>query len=143
MVRPCDICDKVINIENVHKFFLTIVNDIQLNNHFELNYCNKCNFYFSDSNSCQDDYNKYYMNFNNYKKDSYCQDKDDKCFFYLCQKLNDNIKTILDYGSGNGQLSKLLSNKFNIEQCDIGMDKNTNKYDCLVLSHVLEHIYMI
>ena len=141
MVRPCDVCDKLINIENVHKFFLTLVNDIQLNNHFELNYCNKCNLYFSDSNSCQDDYNKYYMNFNNYKKDSYCQDKDDKCFFYLCQKLNDNIKTILDYGSGNGQLSKLLSNKFNIEQFDIGMDKNTNKYDCLVLSHVLEHIY--
>jgi hypothetical protein len=142
MVRTCAICNCCeTNIENIHNFELTLVNDMNLNNHLDLKYCNKCKFYFSDSNNCQEDYNKYYMNFNNYKNENYCKDKDVRCFDYLLKKLPNEVKNILDYGSGNGTLAELLSNKFNVEQFDIGMEQNTNKYDCLVVSHVLEHIY--
>ena len=142
MIRQCAICDSYDNnIENLQKIKLTLVNDINLNSDLQLKYCNKCNFYFSDSNNSQDDYNNYYMSFNNYKKENYCKDKDIRCFDYLCKTLNSEVKNILDYGSGNGTLAELLSNKFNVEQFDIGMEQNTNKYDCLVLSHVLEHIY--
>lgn len=135
----CSCCEK--NIEYIQNFQLTLVNDINLNNHLDLKYCSHCNFYFSDSNNSQDDYNNYYMSFNNYKKENYCKDKDVRCFDYLCKTLSSEVKNILDYGSGNGTLAELLSNKFNVEQYDIGMEQNTNKYDCLVLSHVLEHIY--
>ena len=142
MIRQCAICDSNDNnIENLQKIKLTLVNDINLNSDLQLKYCNKCNFYFSDSNNSQDDYNNYYMSFNNYKKENYCKDKDIRCFDYLCKTLNNEVKNILDYGSGNGTLAELLSDKFNVEQFDIGMEPNTNKYDCLVVSHVLEHIY--
>ena len=124
MVRSCAICNCFeTNIENIHNFELTLVNDINLNNHLDLKYCNKCKFYFSDSNNIQEDYNKYYMNFNNYKNENYCKDKDVRCFDYLFKKLPNEVKNILDYGSGNGTLAELLSNKFNVEQFDIGMEQ--------------------
>ena len=54
---------------------------------------------------------------------------------------NLNINEILDYGSGNGKLAKLLSDNFKVTEFDIGMCDNKNSYDCVIVSHVLEHIY--
>ena len=51
------------------------------------------------------------------------------------------IKNILDYGSGNGKLSELLSKEYKVDTFDIGMNNPSNKHDCLILSPVLEHIY--
>jgi hypothetical protein len=125
---------------------LSMVNDIKLNNKLNIYYCSECNFYYSDSENSQDDYNNYYKEFNNYKKGTIYSDKDERCYIYLNDKLKEqNVKTIIDYGSGNGKLKDLLSlaEQFVIDEYDIGMDQPSKKYDCLILSHVLEHIYDI
>lgn len=140
-MRPCICC----NLQNpicIDTIKLSLVNDIKLNNMLSIYYCYECNFYYSDSNNTQEDYNNYYKEFNNYKKGTVYSDKDEKCNSYLKDKLQpEKIKTIIDYGSGNGKLKELLSDQFIVEEYDIGMIQPEKKYDCLILSHVLEHIY--
>jgi hypothetical protein len=128
----------------VSQFNLHIVNDIPLNPQLSIYYCKSCNFYYSDSGNNQEDYNHYYSKFNNYKNYNTALHKDMQCANYLqniCK--NKPIHTIIDYGSGNCELSNLLSNNFQIDNFDIGMEEPIKKYDCLLLSHVLEHIYDI
>jgi hypothetical protein len=127
-----------------------MVNDINLNNKLNIYYCPECNFYYSDSGNMQEDYNNYYKEFNNYKKGTVYSDKDERCNSYLrdklvMQELNQNVRTIIDYGSGNGKLKDLLSvsEEYEVEEYDIGMEQPNKKYDFLILSHVLEHIYDI
>ena len=36
-----------------------------------------------------------------------------------------------------------LKNNFNVDKYDIGIPFPTKKYNCIILSHVLEHIYDI
>ena len=141
-MRPCFCCDKISD-KIILTLNLEIVNDIPLNNEIHINYCDDCNFYYSNSGSIQKDYDLYYEKFNNYSNYNYCLDKDKKCFDFLEEILQKyNIKNIIDYGSGNGDLHKLLCDKFDlVDKYDIGMEKNTKKYDLLILSHVLEHIY--
>ena len=142
-MRICNCCNNnnevIINTVN-----LTIVNEIKLNNKLNIYYCSECNFYYSDSDNTQEDYNNYYKEFNNYKHGSIYSNKDDICNIYLQNNLDKTlVKTILDYGSGNGKLTHLLSNNFIVDEYDIGMKEIKQKYDCLILSHVLEHIYDI
>ena len=142
-MRICSCC----NIKNevlIDNITLSLVNDIKLNNNLSIYYCSKCNFYYSDSGNAQEDYNNYYTEFNNYKKGIIYSDKDERCNIYLKDKLqNEKIKTIIDYGSGNGKLKDLLSDIYTVEEYDIGMTSPEKKYDCLILSHVIEHIYDI
>ena len=142
-MRLCYCCcsENILFIDNIK---LSLVNDIFLNDNLSIYYCKTCNFYYSDSNNNENDYNIYYNKFNNYKKNIVYSDKDERCNLYLRDKLKSkNIINILDYGSGNGVLKELLSNEYNIDEFDIGMEKNEKKYDCLILSHVLGHIYDI
>jgi len=143
-MRICPICLLISknNLKKIIDIDLKLVNNIKLNNNLSIKLCKDCNFYFSDSNNTQEDYNTYYKTFNNYINQNYCINKDDKCAQFLNNNINmKDINTILDYGSGNGALANLLSNKFNIDKYDIGMELLNNKYDCVILSHVLEHIY--
>jgi hypothetical protein len=98
-------------------------------------------FYFTKSNSIESDYTKYYLTTNNYKLPSHYNDKDEKCCKFLWNNLGETVETIIDYGCGNGKLGELLSSKYNVTNFDIGDPDPMNNYDCLVLSHVLEHIY--
>ena len=142
-MRNCSCCNSKNEIF-IDTIKLSMVNDINLNNKLYIYYCNECNFYYSDSENTQEDYNNYYKEFNNYKKGEIYSDKDERCNSYLKDKL-DNIKSIIDYGSGNGKLKDLLllSGQYIIDGYDIGMEQPNKKYDCLILSHVLEHIYDI
>ena len=141
-MRPCFCCNNFSN-KKVLKLNLEIVNDIPLSNKLVINYCDNCNFYYSNSTSVQKDYDLYYEIYNNYSNYNYCLDKDKRCFDFLKEIVKKyNIKNIIDYGSGNGDLHKLLSEEYDIvDKYDIGMEKNIKKYDLLILSHVLEHIY--
>ena len=78
-MRPCFCCNNFSN-NSVLNLDLQIVNDIPLSNKIDVYFCDKCNFYFSVSNSKQDDYNLYYSIFNNYKNYNNCFDKDERCF---------------------------------------------------------------
>ena len=146
-MRICSCCNSKneILVDNIN---LSMVNDIKLNNKLNIYYCPDCNFYYSDSGNTQEDYNGYYKEFNNYKNGAIYSDKDERCHSYLKDKLkihNQNVRTIIDYGSGNGKLKDLLSvsDVYEVEEYDIGMEQPNKKYDCLILSHVLEHIYDI
>jgi SAM-dependent methyltransferase len=104
--------------------------------------CEKCSFYFSCSNSNEFDYNKYYSTHNNYSTPtSASTSKNEKCSYFLFENLDSTVNTVVDYGCGNGQLSDLLMEKYEVTRYDVGYPDVTNQYDCLVLSHVLEHIY--
>jgi 2-polyprenyl-3-methyl-5-hydroxy-6-metoxy-1,4-benzoquinol methylase len=141
-MRNCQICSKLSSISDITNITISLVDDINLNNKLNVKFCNECKFYFSDSSNNQEDYNEYYLKFNNYQQQIYCPDKDERCANFIFENINKNeIKTILDYGSGNGVLANLLSKEFSVEIFDIDMEKNTKQYDLLVLSHVLEHIY--
>ena len=142
-MRNCSCCNNKneILIDTVK---LSMVNDIKLNNSINIYYCQECNFYYSDSRNTQDDSNNYYKEFNNYKKGEIYSDKDERCNIYLKNELQGkNVNSIIDYGSGNGKLKDMLSDKYVIDEYDIGMEQPSKKYDCLILSHVLEHIYDI
>ena len=143
-MRNCQCCKSL--IENyIYKLTITPINEINLNNELKIKYCKECYFYFVDSNNNQDDYNEYYLKFNSYKdtNNKTNNDKDEKCFNYLINNLDKNIKNILDYGCGNKILSNFLNKIYNVDIFDIDMEKNEKKYDCVILSHVLEHIYDI
>uniref|UniRef100_A0A6C0BAW4 C-methyltransferase domain-containing protein n=1 Tax=viral metagenome TaxID=1070528 RepID=A0A6C0BAW4_9ZZZZ len=142
-MRNCPICGKLSeNLTHIVNINLSLVDDSILNNKLSVKYCNNCTFYFSDSENTQEDYNNYYMTFNNYQQQNYCEDKDLKCRDFICNNINkDQVKTIIDYGAGNGVLANLLQKDFIVETFDIGMEQTDIKYDCLILSHVLEHIY--
>lgn len=146
-MRNCSCCNQQ-NEHPIDTINLSMVNDIKLNNTLNIYYCPDCNFYYSDSGNIQEDYNNYYKEFNNYKKGTIYSDKDERCNSYLTDKLQNqtqNVKTIIDYGSGNGKLKDLLtvSDLYEVDEYDIGMEQPNKKYDCLILSHVLEHIYDI
>ena len=81
-MRPCFCCNEYSN-NTVLNLDLQIVNDIPLSNKINVLFCEKCNFYFSVSNSNQEDYNLYYSIFNNYKNYNNCFDKDERCFKFL------------------------------------------------------------
>jgi hypothetical protein len=142
-MRNCPICLNLLeNIIHIIDIQLCLVNDINLNDKLNIKLCKDCNFYFTDSNNTQEDYNNYYLNFNNYLEQNYCLDKDIKCEEFINKNIDKNeVKTIIDYGSGNGILADLLQKNFIVEKFDIGMKLNNKKYDLLILSHVLEHIY--
>lgn len=143
MLKNCRSCN-LVKTKNIYNIKLSLVNDIKLDKSINIYYCENCNFYYNNSDNKQEDYDDYYKSFNNYKKGVVYSDKDEKCSIYLKTKLqNKNIKNILDYGSGNGIMKDLLLDNYNVDNFDIGMDENTKKYDCLLLSHVLEHIYDI
>lgn len=78
-MRYCCICNsnndsKIIDIK------LNIPNEIKLCNVLSIYYCNNCYFYFNDNNNNQDDYNLYYLKFNNYKDYIISLDKDENCY---------------------------------------------------------------
>jgi hypothetical protein len=143
-MRLCGICNSA-NALLIENFKLDLISDINLNNSLNLYYCDVCYYYYSDSNNNQNDYNQYYLNFNNYKQYVISNDKDEKCFQFLNQHLQsvDNTYKIIDYGCGNNELANKLKNKYNVDTYDIGMELPCEKYNCIVVSHVLEHIYDI
>jgi hypothetical protein len=141
-MRPCYCCNKFSN-NKVLELELSLVNSIELDNKLEIYKCDDCYFYYNSSKNVQDDYDNYYKTNNNYKLKEIIDDKDKKCADYLIKKLDSNIHNIIDYGAGNCILAKLLSEKFNVDTYDIGESNINKKYNCIVLSHVLEHIYDI
>jgi hypothetical protein len=104
--------------------------------------CIHCSFYFTKSKSNDSDYSNYYLTHNNYAGSHVVwHDRNRRTAEFLLLNLDSSVKTIIDYGAGNGSVSQLLASKFSVTSYDIGEPEPTKEYDCLVLSHVLEHIY--
>jgi len=137
-MRPC-ICGDITK-DIVYDVHLLLPNEIILNNNIKVFYCNNCKFYYSDCGNTQENYDNYYTKFNNYINQNYCIEKDEKCSQFIKSFLPFRL-SILDYGSGNGILGNLLKNDYQVTQFDIGMESIEEKFDCVLCSHVLEHIY--
>ena len=140
-MRNCMICGNM-NFSKIARCVLSQPDDSILDSNIQVVYCNNCIFYFLLSRSTQDDYNRYYLTNNNYTNLIYHEsDVYSKSYNFLINNLDINVKTVIDYGCGNGTLSNHLENSYNVTRYDIGSPLPSNMYDCLVLSHVLEHIY--
>jgi len=143
-MRSCAICNNTSKLKNILNLNLTTISHNYLNNQLIVYNCTDCNHFFSDSGNNQNDYNNYYIHYNKYSNELVIPtDKDIRCYNYLFNNLK-NINNIIDYGCGNNILASLLKKTYNlVDIYDIGDKFPTNKYDLLILSHVLEHIYDI
>jgi len=141
MRNRCCICDNLPNT-NLLNIILHQPTDAVMDGKLSILKCDKCSFYFTCSTSNESDYNKYYSSHNNYSTPtSASASKNEKCSYFLFENLDSGVKTVIDYGCGNGQLSDLLNTKYDVTRYDVGYPDLQSQYDCLILSHVLEHIY--
>jgi hypothetical protein len=145
MKRGCSICNTLLEkCSSILQLHIAATNISKMDPNLEIFYCNNCYFYFTSTNSIQEDYDYYYSSHNNYTLPlSYYSDKNNKTVNFINNKLKNNVKTILDYGCGNGNISDLLENNFTVTRYDFGYDPINSTYDCVLLSHILEHIYNI
>lgn len=122
------------------------MDDVKIDPCLHIMYCDKCNHNFNISEkSVNEDYINYYENMSKYHH-GVPDMKEDGIYGRQISYINSfikhcNIKKILNYGSGNVS----YENKFGgvvVDDYDIGLGNNSDyKYDFIILSHVLEHVY--
>jgi len=81
-MRYCNICNTTNYIMKLSTINLTLPSEINLNSTLEIYHCKSCNFYYSDSNNNQKDYDNYYLKFNNYIDYTPSNNKD-KLYFHF------------------------------------------------------------
>jgi hypothetical protein len=141
----CPICSNG-ECEQLFSLQISQISDSTMDGNLRIMNCKTCSFYFTQSKSTESDYYNYYLTQNNYSLENcrwttLCTDKDRQTYDFLLKNLDSSVKSILDYGSGGCGLSKLLSSNYSVSTYDVGNDLPKGNSDCLVLSHVLEHIY--
>jgi len=141
----CPICSNA-ECEQIFSLQISHTSDSTMDGNLSIMTCKTCSFYFTKSKSIESDYDNYYLTQNNYSLENcrwttLCTDKDIKTNDFLLKNLDSSVKSILDYGSGGCGLSKLLASNYTVSTYDVGNDLPKGNSDCLVLSHVLEHIY--
>jgi len=136
------------NSNLVEKIKLDIVcmDDVKIDPCLHIMYCETCNHNFNISEkSVNEDYIHYYENMSKYHHGAPDMKEDGmygKQISYINSFIkNCHIKKMLNYGSGNVS----YENKFGdivVDDYDIGLGNNSrDKYDFIILSHVLEHVY--
>ena len=110
MRNICPICS---NKECENVFSLEISHTSGMDGKLTIMNCKLCSFYFTNSKSTEIDYYNYYLTSNNYTLKYYgwsalTTDKEIQTSNFLLKNLDSSVKSILDYGSGDGGLSKLL-----------------------------------
>jgi hypothetical protein len=110
-------------------------------------YCKKCNHNFNISvKSSNADYIDYYTNLSKYHHGSQTI-TDNGMYMKQVNYIQPYLETyavnsILNYGSGNTCYKDLFRTSVCIDNYDVGdLDINNRKYDLLLISHVLEHVY--
>lgn len=163
--RICPICgNKTGNIlGNVQ---MSLGSGVKLPNEYDITTCTICGFAYADTTSTQKDYNAYYASDNCYAYEGDLRKKrksrliDNQVSFL--QKYVDVNESIIDIGCGSGDLLVALKNRGYHYLCGLdpaqssiarlkklgisGVQKNMfeaweGKYDVLLVSAVLEHIY--
>lgn len=137
----CPICSSL-ECQQIFSLQISQRSDSTMDGNLSIMNCKTCSFHFTKSKSIESDYDKYYSTHNNYSgSDFLYKDKDHQTADFLLKNLDSSVKSILDYGSGSGGLSKLLTSNYTVSEYDFGYESPNKEYNCLVLSHVLEHIY--
>ncbi|BAF73079.1 class I SAM-dependent methyltransferase [Sulfurovum sp. NBC37-1] len=172
--RNCPICNESKGeILHIQEFLLERGNPLP--DRYDIVQCYQCGFIFSDTNAGQELYDIYYQNFSKYEdteigSGSGGQAYDEKRLKETIRSLEAFLESkesrILDIGSGNGGMLRLLGEKGfsnlsaldpsskcvaymkgqSIEAVrgslfdDMHQHFGTRKFDLIILSHVLEHI---
>lgn len=165
LLRVCPVCRNTSGAELLHTQEFTLPDNHLLPEKYDVITCNRCGFVYADTSALQTDYDKYYaemskydMNYTDCKSSLYI----DRAA-WISSFIRNRNDSIIDIGCGNGlllrELKKLgLSDLTGVdpsEKCisdlttqgihgisssifSISINK---KYDCSILSGVLEHIY--
>lgn len=159
--RNCGICGNKY-VEKLHNLKFQLLENIKLPDNYNIVFCNECGFVYADTTATQEDYNEFYKNNNIYENAASYSDfkKYELTFDYLKSFLYKK-DLILDIGFANGELLKMFkkegfknlygldpsescvknsANDFKIYHGDIFNHNITKKFDCIILSHVMEHI---
>jgi SAM-dependent methyltransferase len=105
--------------------------------------CAQCGVIFYDNNKTQMDYDHYYIKRYGYGLEG--PDIDARmagAAEFIAKNFTKDI-SIVDYGGGNGDLMRALQKVGfrNVTNYTLGDNLGSNKYDLLICSHILEHIY--
>lgn len=143
-MRFCPGCGKETSI--LDKVTVTSPDSHPLSGELAILLCEQCHFYFTDAGNVQEDYDSYYLQYNNYGNMITSADKDQHTSEFLLQHLPTTVERFLDYGCGNKLLSQCLASQRPVttDNYDLSMPPPLpNFYDCITVCHVLEHIYDI
>ena len=165
LLRGCPVCQNIERAELLHTQKFTLSDNHLLPKKYDVIACGRCGFVYADTSANQDAYDKYYAEMSKYDMNYTCADSllyIDRAKWintFICNRTD----SIIDIGCGNGQslleLQKLgLSDLTGLdpsEKCVSDLKKKgingitssifsistSRKYDCAILSGVLEHIY--
>ncbi len=165
LLRGCPVCQNATGAELLYTQKFTLADNHPLPGQYDIVACSKCGFVYADTPISQDGYDKYYGAMSKYDMNYTCGETllhADRAA-WINTFIYDKTNNIIDVGCGNGQLllelEKLgLCNLTGLdpsEQCISNLKEKgitgitssifsvstIKKYDCSILSGVLEHIY--
>lgn len=164
-LRACPVCQDIGGVELLHTQNFALSDNHPLPWMYDIVACGKCGFVYADSPANQDAYDKYYAEMSKYDMNYACADSAlyIERAAWISTFIRNQTDSIIDIGCGNGhlllQLQKLgrydLTGLDPSEKCVSDLKKMgitgiassifsiaiNRKYDCAILSGVLEHIY--
>lgn len=169
LVRKCPICSNNLG-ECLHTQKFANLEQSTITNCYEVVACQKCGFVYADTKSLQTDYDKYYEYMSKYQdikstgsgNDQYDITRLKESTKVISKYMKNKDASILDMGCANGGLLYQLkeigyTNLQGIDPSEICVNHTiekgirarrgsifnqgrNKKYDCIILTHVLEHI---
>ncbi len=163
-IRRCPVCSNNFGEILYHQSFAALENFV-LPKQYDVVSCPKCGFVYADTSANQKDYNKYYQQFSKYEWIGTTTKWNSERLKPLSDYLQNKNASILDIGCANGELlvefkkmgyknlngldpsKKCVQNVknqginvFEGELFSIDSLIPDKKFDCIILSHVFEHI---
>ncbi|MEK7658923.1 MAG: methyltransferase domain-containing protein [Patescibacteria group bacterium] len=163
LIRKCPICNSDSG-EILHHQSFADLDMYELPKDYDIVCCHRCGFVFADTQASQQDYSRYYQEFSKYESGGTPVWTTEK-MKPLSKFLPDKEASILDIGCANGELLVELKkigykNLTGLDPAKVCVQNARNneidtvegelfsinsvipdkKFDCIVLSHVLEHI---
>ena len=162
MNRRCPVCFNE-SREALHTLWFRLLDGVNLPDSYEICICPKCDMVFADTPATQADYDRFYRYHNIYETGASVSDLAKYAMtMEVIPKFTHIHSRILDVGFANGELLKMLRDRGYVDlhgldpssKCvdslrDEGLDAQegslldavvNDKYDFVILSHVLEHI---
>jgi len=159
--RPCPICGSK-QVDILESLEFKLLQNVDLSPDYNLVACNRCDFIYADTKATQQQYDIFYKNHNIYESSVSVSDMEKyKITFKHLSKVIPKDKSILEIGFASGDLLKMFKNagysvcgldtskacvdslnNNNIRAFQGSITNNTivERFDYIILSHVMEHI---
>jgi SAM-dependent methyltransferase len=165
LLRACPVCQNGVVAELLYTQKFALPDNQPLPGEYDVVACGRCGFVYADTPADQNAYDKYYAEMSRYDMNYICANSslyiDRAAWINMFIRYRTN--SIIDIGCGNGQLllelqklslsdltgldpsekciSDLKKKRINGITSSIFSVSTDRKYDCAILSGVLEHIY--